>query len=174
MIDVRQNDIHIAPCSLNEANDFVLKHHRHHKPCTGHKFSVSIRNSDNEILGVAICGRPISRYLDDGYTLEINRCCTMGVKNGCSMLYGACIRIAKAMGYDKVITYTLESEDGASLKASNFKYDGIAGGTVWTGRRSGHDNGVPAEMKKRWVYITAKDGIMHGKIEYDQTRLFNE
>lgn len=67
------------------------------------------------------------------------------------MLYGACIRAAKAMGYHKVITYTLQSEDGASLKASNFIYDGIAGGKMWTGSRK-HDNGVPQEMKKRWIY----------------------
>lgn len=59
---------------------------------------------------------------------------------------------AKAMGYKKVITYTLESESGASLKASNFKNDGIAGGAMWTGKRSGRDNGVPHEMKRRWVY----------------------
>ena len=68
------------------------------------------------------------------------------------MLYGACVRAAKAMGYKVVVTYTLESEDGASLRASNFEYDGIAGGTVWTGKRSGRDNGVPKEKKKRWIY----------------------
>ena len=68
------------------------------------------------------------------------------------MLYSACVRAAKAMGYHTVITYTLESEDGASLKASNFQFDGIHGGKVWTGKRSGRDNGVPAEMKKRWIY----------------------
>ena len=72
--------------------------------------------------------------------------------NACSMLYGACVRVAKAMGYKKVITYTLESENGASLKASNFKNDGIAGGVMWTGKRSGRDKGVPKELKRRWVY----------------------
>jgi hypothetical protein len=68
------------------------------------------------------------------------------------MLYAACVRTARAMGYKRVITYTLESENGASLKASNFIYDGIAGGAMWTGKRSGRDNGVPQEMKRRWVY----------------------
>jgi len=54
------------------------------------------------------------------------------------------------MGYRKVITYTLVSEDGASLKASNFTCDGTAGGTHWTGSRNrGQD--IPAEMKIRWV-----------------------
>ena len=100
--------------------------------------------------GVAICGRPVSRHLDDGTVCEITRVCTDGTKNACSMLYGACCRIAKNMGYDKAITYTLESENGASLKASNFTSEGVCGGTHWTGTRNrGQD--IPSEMKIRWV-----------------------
>lgn len=144
--------IHIAPCSFKEANEYVFTYHRHNKPCIGQKFCISVRDDYGIIHGVAICGRPVSRYLDNGLTLEINRCCTDGTRNACSMLYSACVRVAKAMGYKTVITYTLESEDGASLKASNFTFDGIAGGKMWTGKRSGRDNGVPQEMKKRWVY----------------------
>ena len=88
--------------------------------------------------GVAICGRPVSRHLDDGLTLEINRLCTDGTRNACSILYGACARIAKNMGYKRVITYILKSE-------------GEAGGKMWTGKRSGRDNGVPKEKKTRWA-----------------------
>ena len=77
--------------------------------------------------------------------------CTNGYKNACSRLYSACVRIAKEMGYKKVITYILESENGASLKASNFVNEGIAGGKIWTGSRN-RDNGVPKEVKQRWVY----------------------
>lgn len=140
----------IRPINLSDANDFVKQYHRHHKPTTGHKFSISVVDDDNKVHGVAICGRPVSRYLDDGLTLEINRCCTDGTKNTCSMLYGACARIAKNMGYDRVITYILETEDGASLKASNFHCDGIAGGKMWTGVRS-RWNGVPLVLKKNGV-----------------------
>ena len=141
----------IRPATLKEANEYVSKFHRHHKPTTGHKFSIKLVDNDGEIVGVAICGRPVSRYLDDGVTLEINRLCTNGERNACSMLYGACVRIAKSMGYGRVITYILASEDGASLKASNFICEGEAGGEVWTGKRSGRDNGVPKEKKTRWV-----------------------
>ena len=143
--------LHLAPCTLKDANEFVFTYHRHHKPCTGQKFSISVRDEYGMIHGVAICGRPISRHLDDGYTLEINRCCTDGTRNACSMLYGACARAAKAMGYKRIITYILESENGASLKASNFHDEGIAGGKMWTGKRSGRDNGVPKELKRRYV-----------------------
>lgn len=140
----------IVPISMKEANEYVTACHRHHKAVRGCKFCIGVTNCD-KLVGVAICGRPVSRHLDDGLTLEINRCCTDGTRNACSMLYGACVRIAKSMGYEKVITYTLRSENGASLKASNFKYDGIAGGEIWTGSRK-RDNGVPKELKNRWVY----------------------
>lgn len=139
----------IRPCTLKTANEYVKQHHRHHPPTTGHKFSIACYDGDR-ICGVAICGRPVSRHLDDGVTLEINRLCTDGTYNACSMLYGACARIAKEMGYHSVITYILESENGASLKASNFICEGEAGGEVWTGKRSGRDNGVPKEKKTRW------------------------
>lgn len=139
----------IIPISLKEANAYVTEHHRHHKAVVGCKFCIGLKEEDN-LIGVAICGRPVSRYLDDGFTLEINRLCTNGCRNACSKLYGACSRIAKEMGYKKIITYILESENGASLKASNFVCEGKAGGKMWTGVRC-KDNGVPQELKTRWV-----------------------
>lgn len=140
----------IIPISLKEANAFVTAHHRHHKAVAGCKFCIAIQHNE-ELVGVAICGRPVSRHLDNGFNLEITRLCTTGEKNACSMLYGACVRIAKNMGYRKVITYILSSENGASLKASNFVCEGEAGGEIWTGKRK-RDNGVPKEKKTRWVY----------------------
>lgn len=144
----------IIPITLKEANGFVASYHRHHRPTVGCKFAIGLQNN-GDLVGVAICGRPVSRYLDDGLTLEVNRLCTDGTENACSMLYGAACRIAKEMGYRKVITYTLESESGASLRASNFRFDGIAGGEIWTGNRR-RDNGVPYEKKKRWIYEVSK------------------
>lgn len=142
----------IRPITLKEANDFVNSFHRHHRGTQGHKFSICVKDESGKLHGVAICGRPVSRYLDDGLTLEITRLCTDGIKNGCSMLYGACVRIAKNMGYKKVVTYILQSENGASLKASNFICEGETGGTHWTGSRN-RGQPIPNEMKQRWVYI---------------------
>ena len=87
----------LVPVSLREANEFVCQHHRHHKPTVGHKFSIGVRE-DGRLAGVAICGRPVSRFLDDGYTLEVNRLCTDGARNACSMLYGAAVRAASGDG----------------------------------------------------------------------------
>lgn len=106
----------VIPITLRAANEFVKTHHRHNKPCRGHKFSIGLEK-DGELVGVAIAGRPVARALDDGFTLEINRTCTIGTKNANSMLYGAIWRCAKAMGYRRAVTYTQGIESGASLRA---------------------------------------------------------
>ena len=74
------------------------------KPTRGHKFSIGV-SENGALVGVAICGRPVARRLDDGYTLEVNRLCTDGTPNACSILYAAAYRAARAMGYNKGITY---------------------------------------------------------------------
>ena len=101
-------------------------------------------------MGVVIVGRPVSRYLDDGWTLEVNRLCTNGSRNACSMLYGAAWRAARAMGYKRLITYILESESGASLRAAGWKCIGPVGGLPWTGRRTPTVHLYPAQMKVRY------------------------
>ncbi len=121
----------IVPTSLEEANAFVERLHRHHKPVVGHKFSIAVANGET-VHGVAIVGRPVSRMLDNGWTLEVNRCCTDGTPNACSMLYGAARRAAFAMGYLKVITYILASEAGTSLRAAGWKVIGERGGGSWS------------------------------------------
>jgi hypothetical protein len=110
----------ISPISLRAAQDFIAKHHRHNKPPRGHKFSVGLKNSAGELIGVATAGRPIARHFDDGLTLEINRTCTTGERNANSALYGAVWRAARAMGYQRCITYTQADESGASLRAAGF------------------------------------------------------
>lgn len=126
--------LQVIPINLKEANAFVERNHRHHKPVVGHKFSIGASDGER-VIGVAIIGRPVSRHLDDGWTLEVTRCCTDGTRNACSLLYGAAWRAARAMGYRKVITYILSSEHGSSLKASGYKCIGQAGGLRWTGKR---------------------------------------
>ncbi len=141
----------IRPIHLKEANAFVKNYHRHNLPTVGGKFAISCYENDR-LCGVAICGRPTARKLDDGVTLEIYRNCTDGTRNACSKLYGACVRIAKNMGYKKVVTYILESENGASVKASNFVNEGKAGALAQTGARQQKYRVAPMEYKKRYTY----------------------
>jgi len=120
----------LTPINLDEANAFVAKWHRHHKPVPGAKFCIAVSN-DGNICGVAIVGRPVARNSDNGFTLEINRVCTDGTKNACSILYGAARRAAWALGYKRLVTYTLPEEGGASLRAAGWKLLGMAGGGNW-------------------------------------------
>lgn len=170
--------LEVRPIGLKAANRFVEANHRHHKKVAGCKFSICACKGD-VIVGVAICGRPVSRHMDDGTVIEINRLCTDGTRNACSLLYGACCRIAKEMGYRKIITYVLASENGASLKASNFTCEGEAGGKIWTGERA-RDNGVPRELKTRWMRVLNPDAKAAPEIvkreneeEFAQASLFD-
>ena len=104
-------------------------------------------------MGVVIAGRPVSRYLDNGLTLEVNRLCTTGEKNVCSMLYSAAARAAKAMGYRKIITYTLDTEPGTSLRAAGWSCAGPAGGERWPGQRRPAADLYPAQRQLRYEKI---------------------
>lgn len=141
----------IRPTTLKVANQFVERFHRHHKPVVGQKFSIGLYD-DGELVGVAICGRPVARGSDTGLNLEVTRLVTNGVKNGCSMLYGACARIAKEMGYKRIQTYILSSELGTSLKASGWVKETITAGGIWKytgGKLRRMDQ--PSEPKQRWA-----------------------
>ena len=145
------SELRLGPIDFHNAATFVGVHHRHNRPPAGHKFSIGCYNSSGLLVGVCMVGRPVSRYLDDGETLEVNRCCTDGTRNACTMLYGAAQRAAQALGYKRIITYTLESEPGTSLKASNWICDGPAGkARSWTGQRYEQQEMELGEMKVRW------------------------
>lgn len=105
--------------TFRQACMFVADLHRHNKPPRGHKFSVGLFDGER-MVGVAMAGRPVARHFDDGLTLEVNRSCTDGTRNANSMLYGACWRAARAMGYRRCVTYTQADESGASLRAAGF------------------------------------------------------
>ena len=141
--------LEIRPVDFQTAQSFVRENHRHNRPPVGHKFSIGCYMG-GVLVGVCMVGRPVGRYLDDGLTLEVNRCCTDGTRNACSMLYGAATRAAKALGYKRLVTYTLKSEPGTSLRASNWSCDGEAGGTHWTGERYVQQEMKLSEMKVRW------------------------
>ena len=97
-----------------------------------------------------MAGRPVSRVLDDGFTLEVNRVCTNGTRNACSKLYAACMRAGKAMGYTRFITYTLPSESGASLKGAGWRLVGEAGGGNWNQESRPRVDTKLDQLKLRW------------------------
>lgn len=126
--------IEIRPISATEARRFINENHRHNEAPTATQVSFAIALYDREqLVGVATAGRPVARELCDGFTLEINRSCLEGeVGNGNSRLYGALCRAAKALGYQKVVTYTLHEESGASLLAAGFERVADIGARSWS------------------------------------------
>ena len=120
----------IVPIFQKKAFDFIDRHHRHHKKPVGSVFQLAVAE-DSDIHGVCVVGRPVARHLQDGFTLEVTRLCTTGEKNACSMLYSAAWRVAKNMGYRRLITYILSDEPGTSLKAAGWKLIGERGGGSW-------------------------------------------
>ncbi len=122
--------LEIQPITYKEACDFIRQFHSHHLPPQGWKFGIAV-NDGAKIVGVVTIGRPVARMLDNGWTLEVTRCCTDGTPNVASMLYGAARRATFALGFKRLITYTLDVEPGTSLKAAGWKTLGVAGGGDW-------------------------------------------
>ena len=111
-----------VPLTLKDANKFVNQYHRHNKDCRGHRFSIGAIYK-NELVGVAIIGRPIARKIDQKVIAEVLRNCVKpdAPKGTCSFLYAKAIQAWQVLGGKKIITYTLETEKGSSLKAVSFK-----------------------------------------------------
>lgn len=139
----------IVPCTFSDAAAFVDRFHRHHKPPVGNKFSIAVAVGER-VVGVAIVGRPVSRMLQDGWTLEVTRCCSDGTPNACSKLYGACRRAAWALGYRRLVTYTLPQEGGVSLRAAGYRCIGEVGGGAWSRKSRPRIDKAPLEKKWRW------------------------
>jgi hypothetical protein len=144
--------LRLVPLTLAEANAYVERNHRHHQPVVGHLCCVGVER-DGEVCGVAIVGRPVARMLQDGYTAEVTRCCTDGTRNAPSMLYRAAWRAVKALGYRKLVTYTLPQEGGSSLRAAGFKLIGEAGGGSWSRTGRPRVDLHPMQEKLRWEVV---------------------
>ena len=140
-----------VPITLKVAKAFVNEHHRHHIAPVGWKFGIGATNGSDELVGVVVASRPVARRLDDGLTIEFTRVATNGTRNACSFLYAAAWNAAKAMGYLRGLTYTLESESGSSLKAVGWKQDIISPGGGWSRKSRPRDDKHPLEAKLRWT-----------------------
>ena len=142
--------MHAVPLTQRQAAEYVAANHRHHKPARGDVFRIGAEK-DGQIVGVIQCGRPSARGLQDGRTLEATRLCTDGTRNACSFLYAAAARVAKDLGYKRIVTYTLDSEDGASLRASGWTLDGVTAGGSWDTPSRRRTDKAPTCPKKRWI-----------------------
>lgn len=148
----------LQPIDWEEAVAFIALHHRHHLPPVGWKFGIGVNqeNFDGErvVVGVITVGRPVARMLDTGWTLEVTRCCVAeGHPGAASKLYGAAWRATQALGYKRLITYTLKSEGGASLRAVGWRCLGDAGGKSWHRESRPRVDKAPTDQKTLWEAV---------------------
>jgi hypothetical protein len=142
-----------VPVTRDEAIAFIEKHHRHHGRPPGYLFAVGCFDAlDARVCGVAVVGRPVARHLQDGWTAEVIRLCSDGTRNACSFLYGAAWRAARALGYLRLVTYTLPEEGGASLRAAGWRLIGEAGGGSWSRKERPRVDKHPTQSKLRWEF----------------------
>lgn len=134
---------------LKDANEFVERYHRHHNRVAGHRFSLAAYDGER-LCGVAIVGRPVARAIDQHDTVEVLRLCTDGTYNACSFLYGAVKRAARALGFSEVITYTLDTEPGTTLRASGFSLLRVTDGGAWNCPSRPRCDHAPTCRKKFW------------------------
>ena len=149
-MSVKKQRLEIVPCTLRAANTYVKENHRHHKPPQGARFALAVADESGELRGVAMVGTPVARMLNDGWTAEVVRVATDGCPNACSALYGAAWRAARALGYKRLITYTLQEEGGASLRGAGWTCIGEAGGGSWSRKSRPRVDEHPLQVKMRW------------------------
>lgn len=150
--------LRVIPSTIAEAKEYVRKFHRHNPAVAGGLFAVAVADLNGTVRGVAIVGRPIARALDAGMDggrkrriAEVIRLASDGTFDVCSMLYGAVRRMAKHAGFEKIVTYTQQREDGSSLRASGWTCVGEAGGRQWNcDARPRARKPVYEEPKFRW------------------------
>jgi hypothetical protein len=150
---IGDGQLKLQPISQREAFRFIALHHRHHDPPRGFKFAIGL-NDRASVIGVITVGRPVARHLDDTWTAEVTRCCVLdGHKNAASKLYAAAWRAARAMGYERLLTYTLASEPGTSLRAAGWRIIGETAGGSWSRPSRPRVDTHPLGQKILWEVV---------------------
>jgi hypothetical protein len=138
--------------TLREARAYVAQVHRTHRPPQGGMYAIGAATMDG-IVGVVIVGRPVARLYQDDWTCEVTRLASDGTPNVPSMLYRAAWRAARAMGYRRLVTYTLDTEPGTSLRAAGFRAIGSTRGESWDRPSRARVDTHPTQVKLRWELV---------------------
>lgn len=147
--------LELQPITYAEACEFIKLNHRHHLPPQGWKFGIAV-NDGGKVVGVVAVGRPVARGLDNGWTAEVTRCCTDGTPHAASKLYAAAWRAARAMGYRRMITYTLIKEKGTSVKAAGWKELYTTAGGSWNCQSRPRVDKAPMGQKRLFEIMEVK------------------
>ena len=171
---MKQPRLRIVPCSIERAKEYVDGLHRHHVASAGARYALAVADEHGKVRGVAMVGHPVARLLDDGWTLEVSRVATDGCPNACSALYGASLRLAKALGYSRLITYTREDEPGTSLRAAGWNSEGAIRARSWDMPSRPRVDKTEIVRRERWAARQTGPkpiGLTWPEFETDQLRL---
>ena len=86
----------IAPLSVASALEFLVKHERHYKTEAEPIFAIGLSDG-NAIRGAVIVGK------NESFDAAIAHIYSDGEYQGYTLLYGAAVRAAKALGYERMI-----------------------------------------------------------------------
>lgn len=144
--------LHLTPLELRDANGLVERLHRHRGPKAGHRFALGAVDDAGMLRGAVIVARPASRAYPPDRVAEVSRLVSDGTRNVCSFLLAAAARTAKAMGFQRIITYTLPEEGGASLRAAGWvlEHQTLARGG-WVRSDGAPRADAPSQVKCRWA-----------------------
>ena len=167
--------LYLRPIPIKRALRWNVATHRRLPALQGGMWAVAVlrRVEENgvrlldKVVGVAIVGRPTSRYLDSQddtmATFQVLRVAVVegdrsktGHKGANSMLYAACARAARAMGAIDMFTYIHHDEEGIALVAAgwiedeSFKSDRGSHGGEWSRPSRPRKKTVEPEPKRRF------------------------
>jgi hypothetical protein len=145
----RRGGLQLVPISIAAATTFLARHHRHAGPVQGANFALGATSGPG-LVGVVLVGRPVARGLDDTTTPEVRRLCTTGAPNACSFLLGAARCAARALGYRQLVTYTLATEPGSSLRAAGWQATGQVNPRSWSCPSRPRIDSHPLVARRRW------------------------
>lgn len=154
--------LYLRCITVKEATKWCVTVHRHlRRELAGARFAVALVDNTGNRRGVGIVTSG-PRVWEGTGRCNIARIGTDGVRNGCSMLYGALCRAAQALGYREAWTYTRLDEPGASLRAAGFVECGITSGGEHDRPRQAKRRRRKAEQpepKRRWVRTLATEWV---------------
>lgn len=158
MSDVQhlKTQLFVIPCTRDEAQFYVALFHRHHGASVGARFSLAVIDESGRVRGVAMMGRPVARGFSSRTVLELTRMATDGCDNAPSALYGAARRVAREMGFHRIVTYIRSDEPGTSLKAAGWHPENLLVGRSWDTRSRPREDKTEIIGRVRWGVIFAK------------------
>lgn len=127
--------LRVVPITIGDARVFVQRHHSHHNAPVGGLLACAVAK-DDRVCCVAVLSRPVARMLDArGDTAEVTRLASDGTRHAASMCLAAVTRAALALGWRRLVSYTLLGEAGATYLAAGWRITGlVAASDGWNSR----------------------------------------